>query len=110
MPQSFAGNDECFAYHQAAQLLDSVITSITSEEVNVECIETISRHRKNFDELVTCSYGPPHGPPNVDCNQLLQRTKDLASYIAQFEEMRRDLLFLSGECLTVLSARSETKG
>ena len=110
IPESVAVNDECFAYRQAAQILDSVITSIRSEQVNVECIETISRHRKNFDELVKCSYGQPHGSPNVDCDYILQRSQVLASDIAQFEEKRRKLLFLSGECFTVLSARCETRG
>jgi len=103
--EAIAEKDECFAYVQGSQLLDSVITSITNEEVNVECIKTITRHRKNFEELVKCCYGQPN-----DVDYILQRTQLLASIIAQFEEMRRSLLFLSRECLTVLSANRETRG
>ena len=106
--QASAEKDECFAYVQGTQLLDSVITSITNEEVNVECIETITRHRKNFEELVKCCYDQPNAL--VDCKCILQRTQLLASDIAQFKEMRRSLLFLSRECLTVLSANHETRG
>ena len=101
---------ECFAYTQAAQLLDSVVTSIMSEEVNVECVETITRHRQNFEELVTCYYGQPNAKAVVDCNYILQRTQKLASDIAQFEELRRNLLFLCRGCLTVFPARCEGKG
>ena len=106
--QAIAEKDECFAYVQGSQLLDSVITSIINEEVNVECIETITRHRKNFEELVKCCYDQPNDL--VDCNYILQRTQLLASNIEQFQEMRRSLLFLSRECLTVLSANRETRG
>lgn len=101
---------ECFAYAKAAQLLDSVITLIVSEKVNVECIETITRNRKNFDELVKCYYGQPSAKAHDDCNYVLQRTQKLASDIAQFEEMRRNLLFLCRKCLTVLPARCEGNG
>lgn len=105
--KAIAEKDECFAYVQGAQLLDSVCTSIINEEVNVECIETITRHRKNFDELVKCCYGQQDA---VNCDYILQRTRFLALDIAKFQEMRRSLLFLSTECLTVLSANREARG
>ena len=108
--ESVDQTDECFAYAKAAQLLDSVITLIVSETVNVECIETITRHRKNFDELVKCHCGQPSAKAHDTCNYVLQRTHKLASDIAQFEEMRRNLLFLCSRCLLVLPARCERKG
>ena len=101
---------ECFAYTQAAQLLDSVVVSIYSEQVNVENIETITRNQSNFDELVNCYCGQPTATIHVDPNYILERTQELTHKVAQFEEMRRSLLFLCRKCLTFCSHTCETRG
>ena len=108
--QAVDATAECFAYTQAAQLLDSVVMSILSDEVNVENIETITRNHSNFEELVNCYCGQPTATIHVDPNYILQRIEELACKVAQFEEMRRNLLFLCRKCLTFCSSMCETRG
>ena len=101
---------ECAAYVQAAQVLDSVVTSIVSGEVNVECIETISRNHKNFEALIRCYYGQPNSRAGIDCDDVLQRTEKLASDIAQFKDTRLKLQFLCERCSCILPARGRGRG
>ena len=98
------------AYVQAAQLLDSVVTSILSREVTVENIDTITRNDENFEKIVRCYYGQPGGKAGVDCDDLLQTTKKLASDVAQFEDTRRKLCFLCEKCSLVLPDRGRGRG
>ena len=95
---------------QAVQVLDSVIMSILSGEVNVESIDTITRQRKNFEELVRCHYGPPNAKAGVDCPEVLQMTRDLAANLAQFEETVQNLQFLCARCSLILPATSQGRG
>ena len=90
--------NESVAYAQAAMLLDSVVTQIRSCEVNVECIDTITRNRKNFEALVNCYYDQPNATTDVDCADILWRTEKLACDVAQFEKTRRDLQILCKRC------------
>ena len=93
---------ESAAYVQAAQVLNSVVTSIVSGEVNVECINIITRNRKNFEALVKCDYEQPNAKAGVDCDDILQRTQKLASEIVQFEDTRLKLQFLCERCSLIL--------
>ena len=101
---------ESTAYAQAAQLLDSVVTLILNWEVNVECIDTITRNRHNFEKLVRCYYGQHNAKAGVDCDDVLQRTKKLASDIAQFEDTRLKLQFLCERCSLILPASGRGRG
>ena len=94
---------ESAAYGRAAQVLDSVVISIVSGEVNVECIDTITRNHKNFEELVKCNYGQPNAKAGVDYNDVLQRTKKLASHIDQFKDTRLKLQFLCERCSVIVA-------
>ena len=91
-------------------MLDSVVTSILSLEVTVENIDTVTRNKKNFEEIVRCYYGQPDGKAGVDCDNLLQRTKKLASDVTHFEDTRRKLNFLCEKCSLVLPARGRGRG
>ena len=102
--------DESAAYVQAARLLDSVVTLIHSEEVNVECIDTITRHRKNFEALVSCYYGQPDAKSDVDCTDILQKTEKLTCDVVQFEKTRRDLQFLCERCSLELPTNGKGRG
>ena len=84
--------------------------SIHSWEVNVEYIDTITRNRKNFEELVWCHYGPPNEKADFDCTEILQNTQELASNIAQFQETRRNLQFLCEKCSLVLPESGQGRG
>ena len=101
---------ESTAYGQAAQILDSVVTLILNWEVNVECIDTITRNRHNFEKLVRCYYGQPNAKAGVDCDDVLQRTKKLASEIVQFEDTRLKLQFLCERCSLILPASGRGRG
>ena len=98
------------AYVQAAQVLDSVVTSIRTLEVTVENIDTINRNAENFEKIVKCYYGQPDSEAGVDCDDLIRRTKKLASDVTHFEDTRRKLLFLCEECSPVLPVSGRGRG
>ena len=98
------------AYDQAAQVLDSVVTSILSWEVTVENIDTITRNVKNFENIVRCYYWQADGKAGVDCDNLLQRTKKLASDVTHFEDTRRKLYFLCEKCSLVMPVSGRGRG
>ena len=98
------------AYVQAAKVLDSVVASIQSSGVTVECIDTITRNYENFEQIVRCYYGHPNAKAGFDCASILQRTKILASDLTKFEDTRRKLLFLCERCSLVLPDRGKGRG
>ena len=101
---------ESAAYAQAAQVLDSVVSSIITWEVTVENIDTITRNYVNFEKIIRCYYGQPDAKAGVDCDDILQRADKLASVVTQFEDTRRKLLFLCEKCSLVLPTKGRGRG
>ena len=101
---------ESAAYAQAAQVLNSVVSSIITREVTVENIDTITRNYVNFEKIIRCYYGQPDAKAGVDCDDVLQRVNKLASVVTQFEDTRRKLLFLCEKCSLVLPTKSKGRG
>ena len=101
---------ESAAYAKAAQVLDSVVSSIITLEVTVENIDTITRNYENFGKIIRCYYGQPNAKAGVDCDDILQRAKKLASEVTQFEDTRRKLLFLCEKCSLVMPAKGRGRG
>ena len=101
---------ESAAYAQAAQVLDSVVSSIITWEVTVENIDTITRNYENFGKIIRCYYGQPNAKASVDCDDVLQRAKKLASDVTQFDDTRRKLLFLCEKCSLVMPDKGRGRG
>ena len=101
---------ESEAYAHAAQVLDSVVASVLEREVTVENIDTITRNERNFERIIRCYYGQPDAKTGVDCDYILQKTKELACGVRQFEHTRRNLQFLCERCTLILPARGKGKG
>ena len=101
---------ESAAYAQAAQVLDSVVSSVKTWEVTVENIDTITRNYDNFEKIIRCYYGQPNAKAGVDCDDILKRANKLASEVTQFEDTRRKLLFLCEKCSLVMPAKGRGRG
>lgn len=101
---------ESEAYAHAAQVLDSVVASVLEGEVTVENIDTITRNERNFERIIMCYYGQPNAKTGVDCEDILQKTKELACEVREFKRTRRNLQFLCERCALVLPARGKGRG
>ena len=101
---------ESEAYAHAAQMLDSVVASVLEREVTVENIDTITRNERNFERIIRCYYEQPDAKTGVDCDDILLKTKKLASVVSEFEHTRRNLQFLCDRCALVLPAKSKGMG